>query len=122
MCGFNQTAGAAERVGFIACMDAATGSAPTIATPCCVDGVEYAALLACYNGDEGYALLSAAAAKFNAFNASLLPGFAVMPTMRVGEVVVPEPYAGGITQQICHAGSTAPICDRRDDATLSLAR
>lgn len=72
--------------------------------------VDYAALVACYTGEQGYALLGEAAAKFNAtfpYSKSVPP---VMPTMQVGIVITPEPYASGIEKIICDAGSSAPIC------------
>ena len=104
VCGFNGT-NTAGRVKFLSCIDSSDGDAPAIAKPCCTNaGIDYKTLLTCYNGDLGYALLGAAAAKFVASKVN------VLPTMQVGSKLTPEPYAGGIEQDICKAGSTASIC------------
>mmetsp|Transcript_18986 Transcript_18986/g.31794 ORF Transcript_18986/g.31794 Transcript_18986/m.31794 type:complete len:152 (-) Transcript_18986:63-518(-) len=108
MCAFNQTAVTATRVDFLICMDETNGSpALKAAEPCAKKAsLDFSSVTACFHGELGMTLLTAASAVFN----KALPGRTTIPHTFVGDKDVPPEYVA-LKDALCKAGSTAPACD-----------
>lgn len=106
VCAFNQST-TANKVSFLACMDDASSDVALTAAKSCAEAskVDDSALVTCYHGAEGQALLKEASAIWN----KKFPSRATVPHTFVQGSNVQAAF-GDLKSSLCKAGSSAAVC------------
>ena len=98
----------ADAVAFVACMDTSNATDASSATRGCA-AAAFDAAKTCHDGDDGHALLAAAAARYTAAVAGEAHQF--IPDVFInGEHQIPAYSYDRLVPAICAAGSTASVC------------